>query len=59
MFFRRVNNKVYNIKQNIYTGMKIISLIPPWYYIKKVTSRNDVSREITNFQRDPFLKVHS
>ena len=39
--------------------MKIISFIPPWYYIKKVTSRNDVSMEITNFQRDPFLKVHS
>ena len=28
MFLRHVNNKEQNLKQNIYTGMEVISLIP-------------------------------
>ena len=28
-----VNNIEYNIKQNIYTGMEVISLMPLWYRI--------------------------
>ena len=33
MFLHRVNNTENNIKQNIYTGMKVISLIAPLYCI--------------------------
>ena len=29
MFLHRVNNIEHNINQNIYTGMMVISLIPP------------------------------
>ena len=29
IFLPRVNNVEHNIKQNIYTGMEVISLIPP------------------------------
>ena len=31
IFLHRVNNTEHNIKQNNYTGLKVISLIPPWY----------------------------
>ena len=31
MFLHRVNNIEHNIKQNVYTGMKVISLRLPWY----------------------------
>ena len=35
MFVHRVNNIELNIKQNIYIGMEVISLIPPCYCIYK------------------------
>ena len=31
MFLHHVNNIEHNLKQNIYTGMEVISLIPPRY----------------------------
>ena len=31
IFLHRVNNTEHNIKQNNYTGLKVISVIPPWY----------------------------
>ena len=31
MFLHPVNNIGHDIKQNIYTGMVVISFIPPWY----------------------------
>ena len=42
-FLNRVNNIEYNVKQNICTGMEVISLI---LYIKTVTLKNDASSEL-------------
>ena len=33
MFLHPVNSTEHNIKQNVYTSMEVISVIPPWYCI--------------------------
>ena len=58
MFFHRVNDIEHNIKQNVYTGMYNLSYTSMTLYIKTVTLKNDVSSEITKFQKDIFFKEH-
>ena len=59
MFLHRASNVEHHIKQNIYTGIEAISLIPPLHSIEKQLLKSDASSEITNFQRDLFFKEHS
>ena len=56
MFLHRVNNVQHNIKQDIYTGMEVISL-SLILYIKSITLKSDASSEMTNFQRNLFSKI--
>ena len=35
MFLYGVNNIERNLKQNIYTDMEVISLLPPWHSVWK------------------------
>ena len=40
MFLHHVNNIEHNIKQNIYTGLEVISLIPPCVVYKNSKNEN-------------------
>ena len=48
LFLHRVNNIERNIKQNIYTGMEVISHIPPWYCCKNRKNDNVLINNINN-----------
>ena len=47
------------MKQNAYTGMEVYLPDSLVLYIKTVTSKNDASSKITNFQKDMYFKEHS
>ena len=59
MFFHYVNNIEYNVKKYLHWHGENLSYTSIILYIKTVKLKNDASREITNFQRDLFLKEHS
>ena len=54
MFLPHENNIELNIMQNIYTGMELISLIPPWYWIWK-----QQEWKCTEYYKQPLNKMYS
>ena len=47
------------MKENAYTGMEVYFPDSLVLYIETVTSKNDASSKITNFQKDMYFKEYS